>query len=301
MGSKRYLVVLLVVVCVWELLRLPAVSNALFMFVVLGINPFTNHTLSFAAMLTILTVGGISSAAVLFSEELATVVESLFDWTEHEERELRPVPASRAKRQPLTRRQKPGLSLRTKHTFTLRYGSYDIRPILLALHRMIASVRLPRSLQEFRIPSLSSEKLAGIVRTVRRSALEVMRMLRTGAVHVAMTLTAVEMFCARMAQRGFLVAGRGCVKTGRAMYIMAETALLWTMVLAGYLLLGISILGLTLWRYAEPYIRRADQLIAEAVHGHEGTDVVARFGSEISRMFLERYRELRNIRHSILR
>jgi hypothetical protein len=286
---KKAIIGLLVVIGVWNVLQVPSITQSLYLFLVLDTNPFTNKSVSLVPMIVLLTTVGFISTVLIFSKELNVILDGLLDWILQPRRIARvqltskqkPVVAAVAKKLP-----KPAVLIRTKLAIPKLQYDHDTG---WAAPVTAEPIPLPKS----KMPRKPLH-IRGFIRAARRPFLRV-------AVKMAVSLAAAELSCLRTVRNAIRLLTRGVLRTWRLVTGLIIGVIVWTLAIGGYILLISSIGAFVVWRVSEPFIRRADQWIADRLHEHEETAALLAVGHGLSQTCSAWWRELRAIKHSIYR
>jgi hypothetical protein len=115
----------------------------------------------------------------------------------------------------------------------------------------------------------------------------------------AVTITLAMLATGRAINAAWRAIGRALAKLCRVIYRVLATGVMLLFLGAGYSLFVFSLACFMVWELFEPYARRMDKWLGNAVDEREGLSELSKMGREMTRTFTQWYRQLRDIKHSI--
>jgi hypothetical protein len=115
----------------------------------------------------------------------------------------------------------------------------------------------------------------------------------------AVTITLAMLATGRAINTAWRAIGRTLAMLCRAIYRVLATGVMLLFLGAGYSLFVFSLACFMVWELFEPYARRMDKWLGNAVDEREGLSELSKMGREMTRTFTQWYRQLRDIKHSI--
>jgi hypothetical protein len=139
---------------------------------------------------------------------------------------------------------------------------------------------------------VSAQLVARTIRSVYRRACQLFVMC---GVTITLALFAIGRGIAAV----FQSIGHGLAAVSRRIYWLLANVVKIALLAAGYSLFIFSLLCFMIWEVCEPYARRVDKWLAKAVDERDGYTEMSKVAHEMTRTFMQWYRQLRDIKHSI--